>query len=78
MVVDSNCYQVMVHYSTFVEQLNPIQTKAETRAGTEMTYQRKVEAFLGEDNCYRISIVSVMHFRVFRLFCLRLVTYGYL
>lgn len=58
MVVDSNCYQVMMHYNTFVEQLTANQTKAEARASSEVSYQRKVEAFLGDDNCHRIMIVS--------------------
>ena len=48
----------MEQYSAYVEQLTPSHTHMEGRAGLEVTYQRKVEGILGDDNCFKIVFVS--------------------
>jgi len=41
-----------------VDQLTPSHMHAEGRAGLEVTYQRKVEGILGDDNSFKIVFVS--------------------
>ena len=57
-MADDGCYHIMEQYSAFVDQLTPSHMHAEGRAGLEVTYQRKVEGILGDDNSFKIVFVS--------------------
>ena len=51
-------YQVLEQFSLFVEQLQPVHCAAEQRLPLEMVYQRKMEAILANENCFKLKIVS--------------------
>ena len=58
LVSDEACYKVMEHYTGFVEQLAGSHLRAESRVGMEASYQKAVESLLGDDNCFKIILVS--------------------
>ena len=51
-------YQVMEQFSVFVEQLSPIHISADQRLPLEMTYQRKIEGILANENCFKLKFVG--------------------
>lgn len=55
---EEGCFQVMDCYTNFVEMLSSSQVRSETRVAVEMAYQKKVEALLNEENCFKIMFVS--------------------
>ena len=59
LVSDDVCFQVMDCYSNFVEMLSATQVRAETRVAVETAYQKKVDALLNEENCFKIVFVSL-------------------
>ena len=44
-------------YSNFVEMLSATQVRTETRVAVETAYQKKVEALLNDENCFKIIFV---------------------
>jgi len=59
LVSEDVCFQVMDCYTNYVEMLSSSQVRAETRVAVEMAYQKKVEAMLNDENCYKIIFVSI-------------------
>ena len=57
MVGDDTCLRILEQYTNFVENITdngPSLSMAET------AYQKKIEGLVGDDNCYKITMVSIL------------------
>ena len=62
--------QVMEQFSVFVEQLSPVHISADQRLPLEMTYQRKIEGMLANENCFKLKFVGWAAKKIFLTFLL--------
>lgn len=61
LVADESCLKLMEYYTSYVEGLSEVMSTPGLMAA-ETQYQKKVETFLNDENCYKITMVcKTMH-----------------
>ena len=61
MVADESCLRLMEHYSGYVEGLSEVFSTPGLMSA-EAQYQKKVEALLNDENCYKVVMVTMIIF----------------